>query len=320
MLFPGRCIDSHGHCTIAEEFTRNERAEVMKVAVIGANGQLGQDVTAAFRAAEHEVAALTHSEIEISSPESVQRVLGGLRPDLVVNTAAFHNVDKCESEADPAFRVNSLGARYLAQSARELQAKLVHISTDYVFDGRKRSPYLESDSPHPLNVYGNSKLAGEFFVMNGTPRHFVVRVSGIYGRHLCRAKGSPNFVETMLARGAKGEMIRMVDDQFVTPTPTAEIAQQVAALAATEEYGLYHATSEGSCSWYEFTRTIFELAGMNVDVHPIKSGDSGRAAIRPAYSVLENAALKSKSMNLFRHWRVGLENYLIERAQTQPQA
>ena len=285
----------------------------MRVAVIGANGQLGQDVTAAFRAGKHEVAALTHNEIEISSPESVKQVFQGLHPDLVINTAAFHNVDKCESEEVQAFRINSVGARYVAQASAEFKAKLIHISTDYVFDGRKRSPYLESDPPHPLNVYGNSKLAGEFFVMNGNPRHFVVRVSGIYGQHLCRAKGSPNFVETMLARGAKGETIRMVDDQFATPTPTTEIARQLTALAESSEYGLYHATSEGSCSWYEFTKAIFELAGMKVEVLPIKSQESGRAAIRPAYSVLENAALKSRSMNLFNHWRVGLESYLAER-------
>jgi len=285
----------------------------MKVAVIGASGQLGQDVVSAFRAGQHQVAALTHGEIEISSLESVRQALGGIRPDVVVNTAAFHNVDKCESEEAQAFRVNSIGARYLAQATRELEAKLVHISTDYVFDGKKRSPYVEADTPHPLNVYGISKLAGEFFVRNGNPRHFVVRVSGIYGQHLCRAKGSPNFVETMLARGAKGETIRMVDDQFATPTPTVEIARQLVALAGSSEFGLYHATSEGSCSWYEFTRTIFALAGMKVEVQPIKSEQSGRAAIRPAYSVLENAELKKRSLNLFTHWRTGLESYIAAR-------
>src|SRR5258708_3380066 len=285
----------------------------MKVAVIGANGQLGQDVASALRTQGHEVAALNHSEIAVESPESVRAALESCRPDLVVNTAAFTNVDRCEDEAVQAFTINAVGARNVAQASQSLGAKLIQISTDYVFDGEKGSAYVETDPPRPLSVYGNSKLAGEFFVRAATPRHFVVRVSGIYGRHLCRAKGSPNFVETMLVRGAKGETIRMVDDQFVTPTPTIEIAQQLAALAETQEYGLYHATSEGSCSWYEFTRTIFELAGMKVEVQPIKSGESGRVAIRPAYSVLENAALKSRSMNLFRHWRVGLENYLAER-------
>jgi dTDP-4-dehydrorhamnose reductase len=285
----------------------------MKVAVIGASGQLGQDIVSAFRDAGRQVTALTHGEIEIASHDSVSHVLGAIGPDVVVNTAAFHHVDRCESEEERAFRINSIGARTVAQATRELKASLIHISTDYVFDGRKQSPYVESDAPHPLNVYGVSKLAGEFFVRDGNPRHFVVRVSGIYGRHLCRAKGSPNFVETMLARGAKGETILMVDDQFATPTPTVEVARQLVALAESSEYGLYHATSEGSCSWYEFTRTIFELAGMKVEVQPIKSEQSGRAALRPGYSVLENAELKKRSMNLFNHWRVGLEKYLAER-------
>lgn len=286
----------------------------MRVAVIGANGQLGQDVTSAFRAAKHDVTALTHADLEIASPESIEQSFRLHQPELIVNTAAFHNVDRCESEALQAFRVNSIGARSVAQASAGLNAKLIHISTDYVFDGRKSTPYLESDAPHPLNVYGNSKLAGEFFVRNGNPRHFVVRVSGIYGQHPCRAKGSPNFVETMLARGAKGETIRMVDDQFVTPTPTVEIARQLAALAETSAYGLYHATSEGSCTWYEFTKAIFDLAGMKVEVVPIRSEQSGRAAMRPGYSVLENAALKSRSMNLFSDWRTGLQNYLAERS------
>ena len=285
----------------------------MNVAVIGANGQLGQDVVAAFRAAGHTVAALTHQEIEIASAESVRQALHAIGPDVVVNTAAFHNVDKCETEELQAFRVNSVGARYVAQVTGSLRAKLIHISTDYVFDGAKRAPYVESDPPRPLNVYGNSKLAGEFFVMTGNPRHFIVRVSGIYGLHPCRAKGSPNFVDTMLDRARRGESIRMVDDQFVTPTPTVEVAKQLVALAGASEYGLYHATSKGSCSWYEFTRTIFDMAGLKVDLQAIKSEQSGRAAIRPRYSVLENAALKSRSMNLFSDWRTGLENYLKQR-------
>lgn len=282
----------------------------MKVAVIGANGQLGQDVTTAFAAQGHEPAALNHSEMTVESLESVQTALEACRPDLVINTAAFTNVDRCEEEAARAFAINAVGARNVALAAQALGAKLIQISTDYVFDGEKGSAYVETDSPCPLSVYGNSKLAGEFCVRAATPRHFVARVSGIYGHHLCRGKGSPNFVDTMLARGRKGEDIRMVDDQIVTPTPTAEIARQLVALSQTDKYGIYHATSEGSCSWYEFTLAIFELAGLKVHVEPIKTGDSGRKAPRPKYGVLENAALKRISLNLFSPWRVGLENYL----------
>jgi len=282
----------------------------MKVAVIGANGQLGQDVTSAFAAQGHEVAALNHSEMAVESSESVRAALDACRPELVINTAAFTNVDRCEDEAIQAFVINAAGARNVALAAQALGAKLIQISTDYVFDGEKGSAYVETDPPRPLSVYGNSKLAGEFCVRAAVPRHFVVRVSGIYGHHLCRGKGGPNFVDTMLARGRKGEEIRMVDDQIATPTPTAEIARQLVALSQTTEYGIYHATSEGCCSWYEFTLAIFELAGLKARVEPIKTGDSGRRAPRPKYGVLENAALKRISLNLFSHWRTGLENYL----------
>jgi dTDP-4-dehydrorhamnose reductase len=282
----------------------------MKVAVIGANGQLGEDVTSAFRTQGHEVAALNHSEIAIESPESVQAALETCRPDLVVNTAAFTNVDRCEDEAALAFTINGVGARNIARVTHDLGAKLIQISTDYVFDGEKGSAYVETDAPRPLSVYGNSKLAGEFFARAATARHFVVRVSGIYGRHVCRGKGGPNFVDTMLARGRRGEDIRMVEDQIATPTPTAEIARQIVALGQTAQFGIYHATAEGSCSWYEFTLAIFDLAGLKVRVQPIKTGDSGRKAPRPKYGVLENAALKRLSLNLFSNWRVGLENYL----------
>lgn len=282
----------------------------MKVAVIGANGQLGQDVTFAFESQGHEVTGLTHAEVAVESSESVQAALAACRPELVINTAAFTNVDRCEDEAVQAFTINAAGARNVAQAAQAAGARLIQISTDYVFDGEKGSAYVETDPPRPLSVYGNSKLAGEFCARAAAPRHFVVRVSGIYGHHVCRGKGSPNFVDTMLARGRKGEEIRMVDDQIATPTSTVEIARQLVALSQTDEYGIYHATAEGSCSWYEFTRAIYEIAGLKVRVEPIRTGDSGRKAPRPKYGVLENAALKRLSLNLFSHWRTGLENYL----------
>src|SRR5258708_7906246 len=158
----------------------------MKVAVSGANGQLGADVTAAFIAEKHTVVPLNHQDVEIGDPASIQRTLQSIRPELVINTAAFSNVYQCETEAVQAFAVNAVGARNVAVATCAVDVALVHISTDYVFDGRKTTPYREDDTPNPLSVYGNSKLAGEFFVRNNNPRHFVVRVSGIYGHHPCR--------------------------------------------------------------------------------------------------------------------------------------
>ena len=287
----------------------------MKVAVIGGNGQLGHDVALAFSAEGCAVTSLTHQDVEISSLDSLRVVLGDLRPDVVVNTAAYHNVDKCEAEPGLAFAHNGIGARNVAQITEETGAKLMHISTDYVFDGHKNAPYVEEDMPAPLNVYGNTKLAGEFFVRCTNPRHFVVRASAIYGESPCRAKGGLNFVELMLKLSKERKELRVVDDEFVTPTPTAQIAKQLVVLSKSSDYGLYHATAEGSCSWYEFAAAIFELTQTKVGLEPARPGEFPAKVPRPKYSVLENRALKSRSLNVFTHWKKGLETYLARRNQ-----
>ena len=289
----------------------------MRIAVLGSNGQLGQDVTSAFRADGHDVVALNHQDLEVSTFDSVKTALEGARPEVVINTAAFHHVEKCETDPALAFAVNGIGARNVAQVTDSLGAKLFHISTDYVFDGLKRTPYCEHDLPLPLNVYGNTKLSGESFVRAINPRHFVVRVSAIYGLNPCRAKGGLNFVEVMLKLSREREELRVVDDEFVSPTPTAQIAQQLVVLGRTSDYGLYHVTSEGSCSWYEFAAAIFELTGTKVRLERARPGEFATKVARPKYSVLENAALKSKSRNIFTHWREGLESYLAAREQAK---
>ena len=283
----------------------------MRIAVIGGNGQLGEDVAAAFAAEGDEVTALTHQHVEVSSADSVAQRLDALRPEVVINTAAFHHVEKCESEPAAAFAANAVGARNVARASHSLGATLFHISTDYVFDGLKQSPYTEQDAAMPLNVYGNSKLAGEYFVRAENSRHFVVRVSGLYGSHPCRAKGNLNFVELMLKLSRERDELRVVNDEFVTPTPTVEVARQLVVLSRTSDYGLYHATSEGGCSWYEFAKAIFELSGNKVKLEPARPGEFPVKVARPKYSVLENAALKRSGRNVFEHWRIGLERYLL---------
>lgn len=289
----------------------------MRVVVVGANGQLGQDVCAAFRAETNEVVALNHTDVEISSWESVKRAFERIRPDLVINTAAFHNVDRCETEAMQAFAVNALGARNVAQVTHALDASLIHISTDYVFDGLKRIPYTEEDPARPLNVYGNTKLSGEHFVRTAIPRHFLVRVSGIYGHQPCRAKGGLNFVELMLKLATEREAVRVVDDEIVSPTPTSEIASQLVVLSTTSDYGLYHASSEGSCSWYDFAAAIFALSGTKVRLERASPEEFAAKALRPKYSVLENKALKSRSLNVFTNWQDGLARYLAQRHKSE---
>ena len=285
----------------------------MKITVIGASGQLGKDVAVAFAAAGNQVEALDHSMIEVSSLDSVKQALSQVRPEVVVNTAAFHHVEKCEADPGQAFAVNGIGARNIAQVSASLQAKVIHISTDYVFDGHRQLPYTEHDIPVPLNVYGNTKLSGELFVRSMNPRHFVVRVSAIYGLHPCRAKGGLNFVELMLKLSREREEIRVVNDEFVSPTPTADIARQLVVLSQTSEYGLYHATAEGSCSWFEFAKAIFEFTGTKIRLESAWPGEFPAKVPRPKYSVLENEQLKNRSLNVFRNWKDGLTEYLGRR-------
>jgi dTDP-4-dehydrorhamnose reductase len=283
----------------------------MKVVVLGGNGQLGEDVGEAFRGEGDEVTSLSHEDVEIASQESITKRLELLHPEVVVNTAAFHHVEKCEADPAMSFQINAIGARNVAQASDAIGATLFHVSTDYVFDGLKRSPYSETDPAFPLNVYGNSKLAGEYFVRTANSRHFVVRVSGLYGPHPCRAKGNLNFVELMLKLSRERDELRVVNDEFVTPTPTREVARQLVVLSRTSDYGLYHATSEGGCSWYEFAQAIFEFSGTRVRLEPARPGEFPAKVARPKYSVLENAALKRSSRNIFQHWRKGLESYLL---------
>jgi dTDP-4-dehydrorhamnose reductase len=284
----------------------------MKVAVIGASGQLGKDIVAAFAGCGEDVHPITHSDMELTSPESVSKRLKELKPQLVVNTAAMHHVERCEQDPERAFAVNALGSRNLAQVTCELDATIIHVSTDYVFDGCKQHPYVEQDPPQPLNVYGNTKLSGEYFIRSTNPKHFVVRTSGLYGKNPCRGKGGLNFVDLMIKLGKERGRVRVVNNEEITPTPTAELAQQILLLASTGRFGLYHATSEGSCTWYDFAKEIFAVACLDVKTEIADPTEFPSKVPRPTYSVLENAALKRHDMNCLRPWQEGLRCYLSE--------
>ena len=282
----------------------------MRVAVIGANGQLGIDLCQGFREAGHEVKELNHSTFDIADNKAVLETLGSLAPELVVNTAAMYNVDACEADPAQSFAVNGIGARNLALAANTHKFLLCHLSTDYVFDGTKGAPYLENDPPLPLNVYGNTKLCGEFFVRTIAERYFIVRVSGLYGKNLCRAKGGLNFVSLMLKLAKERDEIRVVNDEFVSPTFTEDAARQIVHLASCKQNGIYHATSQGGCSWYEFAAKIFELTNTQIKLTPAAPGEFPAKVPRPKYSVLENAALKSAGLDIMPHWQDGLKRYL----------
>jgi dTDP-4-dehydrorhamnose reductase len=285
----------------------------VKVAVLGSNGQLGSDVCAAFLRNGDQVIGLTHSDIEVTSPSAVNAVLTASMPEFIVNTAAMHHVEKCEADPLAAFQGNAMGAKYVAQWAQQAGATIAYVSTDYVFDGKKGAPYLEIDAAVPLNTYGITKLAGENYTAAIAPKYFVLRVSAIYGHQPCRAKGGLNFVEMMLKLSRERDELRVVDDEFVSPTPTAQIAEQLVALSRSTHYGLYHATTEGSCSWYEFADEIFRATGNKIRLEKARPGEFPAKVLRPKYSVLENHALKTAQLNVFTDWRDGLEGYLRAR-------
>lgn len=284
----------------------------MKIAVIGADGQLGTDIcTAIDNKSDFELTRLTIEHIDVSKMESVSTVLKEINPQLVINTAAFHHVEQCEDDPVKAFEVNAVGARNLAGVCNELDAALMHISTDYVFDGEKRAPYIETDKPMPLNVYANTKLSGEHFVEAIAKKYYVLRVSGIYGKAPCIGKGGMNFVELMVKLSREREEVRVVDNEFLTPTSTVEIANQVVKIIESDaKYGLYHVTAEGSCSWYEFAKEIFEITKPNIKFNKAAPGEFAVKVNRPEYSVLENKFLKDQGINVMRHWKEGLRTYL----------
>jgi dTDP-4-dehydrorhamnose reductase len=283
----------------------------MKVIVIGASGQLGSDLCKQVGAAD--LVPLTHADIEITRMDSVRDSLSKHRPGTIINTAAFHRVDDCEMDPDKAFRVNALGARNVAVVAQELGARLVHISTDYIFGGEaepRTIPYTEFDIPIPPNVYGKSKLAGEDFVRHLCHRHFIVRVSGLFGVAGSSGKGG-NFIETMLRLAKERDELKVVNDQVFSPTYTSDLARKIAQLMTTEYYGIFHITSRGVCSWYEFTKEILKLAGIKTPVVPITSDQYPQKARRPRYSVLGNYHLRLLGMDDMRPWQEALKDYLV---------
>jgi dTDP-4-dehydrorhamnose reductase len=284
----------------------------MKVLLIGANGQLGSDLLKVLQAAGDTVVPVTHAQLDVCSEERVADAMAQTKPDVVISTAAYHRVEECETNAALAFQVNGIGAMNLARACQQSGAVLTNFSTDYVFDGKKNGAYEESDLPSPLSVYGASKLLGEHLVAAYANRYFVIRTCGLYGVAGSSGKGG-NFVETMLKKAMAGDAIRVVDDQILTPTYTADLAKATRQLILTGNYGLYHVSSEGQCSWYEFTRYIFERASQDTKLSPVNSSEFASPVKRPANSVLSKAKLSALGISI-PSWKDALPRYLEERS------
>lgn len=284
-----------------------------KIALIGSEGMLGQVVLAAALG-DYELTELNHPQLDFLQPQSAEAILRKIDPDIIINCAAYTAVDACEGEEEEATRINGEGPGLLARLAVENDAALMHVSTDYVFDGRKQTPYHEEDTPAPESAYGRSKLAGEKSIIeSGLRRFFIIRTSWLYG------PGGKNFVETILRLASEREELRIVADQFGSPTLTDDLADAMLRLLETEAYGLYHFSNEGSCTWYEFACAIVQGArerGLELqvqDIHPIATEDYPVPAPRPAYSVLSKEKYRTATGRKVPHWRDALDRYLDQR-------
>jgi dTDP-4-dehydrorhamnose reductase len=276
----------------------------MKVLVAGAGGMLGHDFVLAATNAGHDVVGCDRARMDVADPDAVRRRLDHERPDIVINCAAWTDVDGAESAEAQAFAVNGTGAGNVAAAAREVGAAVVYVSTDYVFDGEKGEPYVESDQPAPLSAYARTKLAGEEATAAANKRHFIVRSSGLFG------VSGKNFVDTMLRLGESMSEVTVVRDQVTSPTYTWHLAYGLTRLIEGIEYGIHHMAAAGRCSWYEFAGEIFEQAKIDCKVLSITSEMFGQAADRPPYSVMQSQ--REHAIRL-PSWHDGLAGYLAQR-------
>ena len=279
----------------------------MRVLVTGAGGMLGQDVGEELKSRGYEVIPLTRAELDITDGRAVREALSRHEPQAIINCAAYTKVDQAEEEYQKALEVNALGVRNLALACREADAVLVHISTDYVFDGSRFKPWGIYDQRNPINAYGQSKYLGERFLETIAPKYFLVRTSWLFGEH------GPNFVETILKLAQEMECLTVVDDQWGCPTYTRDLARALADLLESGCYGVYHITNQGATTWYHFAREIVAAAGLSTPVKPVTSAEFPRPAKRPAYSVLDPFPLEETIGYLLPPWPDAFRRYLASK-------
>lgn len=287
----------------------------MRVVLIGANGQLGSDIVKVFGADPfYQIIPINRDTIDVTNPATITAAIDKYHPEMIISTAAFHRVDVCETSPKESFAVNAFGVRNLALECLKSDITLVHFSTDYVFgqDTRRNTPYVESDAPGPVNLYGISKLAGEHFMKYLLKKYFIIRTSGLYGAAGPVEKNG-NFVDNLITKSKEQKEISVVNDQILTPTYTVDLSLNLKELLKTASYGLYHITSEEQCSWFGFAQEILRDIGSNTVTKPVSTSDFYSPVKRPAYSVLENANLKKINLNLMKPWQDALKRYMKEK-------
>lgn len=276
----------------------------MRILITGGKGQLGTDLTDFLSAQKYTVFSFSSKDIDITDIETFLKKAKEISPHIIINCAAYTRVDDCETNVEQAYKVNSLGAKNCAIVSNLLDCTLFHISTDYIFNGNQEKPYIEYDKPSPISIYGLSKYHGELQIKEHCSKFFILRVSGVYGKY------GNNFIKTIINLSKKMKTLKVVNDQITTPTFTMDICQQIAKLLPLNCYGTYHASSEGSCSWYELTKKIFEILNIDAEVIPCTTEEFPRPARRPKYSVLENFNLKLLGLNIMPHWEESLKKFL----------
>lgn len=276
----------------------------MKILITGAEGQLGRDLVEVL-GKKYELHPFD-LDLDVTDYQKIMSTVSNIRPDIVIHAAAYTDVDGCELNPDKAYEVNTIGTQNVALACRKSDAIMVYLSTDFVFDGRKKEPYTEFDSPNPLNVYGKSKLAGENYLVTQLRDYFIVRTAWLYGKH------GKNFVKTILRLAEEKEELRVVNDQVGSPTYSYDLAKMIRKIIETGLFGIYHVTNAGSCTWYEFARKILELGGRDTKVVPITSKELNRPAPRPAYSVLKNHVLELRGIGKMRGFEEALRDYFFK--------
>ena len=275
-----------------------------KIIVTGCNGQLGRAINQQYAGStEYELINTDVEDLDITDVDAVLAHVREVKPYAIINCAAYTAVDKCETEEDLAFRINAIGPRNLAIAAADVDAKLIHVSTDYVFAGDASTPYFETDAPAPQSAYGRTKLAGEEFVKMFAKKYCIVRTAWLYG-------DGHNFVKTMLRLAETRDEVGVVADQLGSPTSALELAKAIVSLVPTDNYGIFHGTCEGQCSWADFAEKIFEKAGKATTVKRLTTEEYPTPTKRPAYSVLENRMFKLTSDFMFAQWEDALDVYL----------
>ena len=273
----------------------------MKVLVTGVNGQLGYDVVKELEKRGHKAIGVDRKEMDLTSTDQIKECIENVNPEAIIHCAAYTAVDKAEDEEELCRRVNAIATKEIAEYAKELDIPMIYISTDYVFDGTKDGEYTEDDIPNPINVYGKTKCEGEIYVQELLEKYYIVRISWVFGEN------GNNFIDTMLRLAKDRDKLNVINDQIGSPTYTKDLAPLLVDMIETDKYGIYHATNEGYCTWYEFAKEIFKIANLNIEVTPIDTSEYPTKAMRPRNSRISKEKLKIYN---FYNWKCALEDYI----------